>query len=1263
MNALILTAGNGSRIRSVSSCRSKCMLPVKGRPILAWLLDACAESGEIETIHIVVHREEKEIQKYFGDEYRKIPLQYHVQADLSSGLVGAIYAPEDLALFEGEVLLILGDEFFGKLDAAALIQAFRRRPDAVLAVTVPTENSEEIRKNYSVLLSPDGRILNAIEKPQDLFNNQTGTGVVLFPAGLLADFARNFFPLQGKNLQLVDLLLFAKEAYAFPLDTFFCNLNGPLEYAQLTANPVPPLPFSRLADAFRKTAAACFERTAVICGTETISFGELDRLSDRFCRNLLAAGCRPGCCVALLCSRTITHLAAMLGVLKAGCCYLPLDEHLPAARLEYMAAKAHAVCVIALPDIMPEGIRFDCPVLSSCDLLGEGIPGQPLAEGPEPEDSMREAAYILFTSGSTGTPKGVMISQESVLNLAARIQAETLELLHEKVLKIGVTASFAFDLSVQQIYPALLGGHTLHIVPYEAKLRPSSLAAALDTLDVCDGTPLMLHLLNQFLAANPDKAPRLKLFFSAGEELKKEIIHTFFSFCPDCLVINCYGPTECTVETVLFPMTRQIENDCPVIPLGTPIGGTRIYVLDEEQHLICPGDTGEIWIAGAGVGLGYIHEEELTAKAFQPDLLIPGQTMYRTGDRGYWGKDGKLYYAGRIDHQVKFKGYRMELGEIEHALESLEGIAICKVLLTGTPPDHQQLTAYYTLQPGSRILPEKLPTLLAKTLPDYMIPQQFIAVKDFQLNNNGKLDRAALPKPTEILSENPITRGVTSCFREAVGREPVAGISLMAQGIDSLGAISLLAALEQKFPVELDAAAWNIRLTPEEIVHMVETGLPRTENSHSARKLRTVPAFPMQSYLIRLEQANRIQHPFPLFNQMIYLLPLSDQVEFTRLNRAFLEIQQAHDAFRIRFSYSGGRLRMEKSDHAPATVQLVECPEADLIHQSAGELLTELDEGKMGWLLPQLEDLSWDSQALCRMIFCRGKGKNLLVLSVHHGIFDYQSLILFLEELERRYLGQLPVQADTAFLDCGLAFSHMVQGDEIRKQKAFWEQLIPQIQPFDWRKRTEYLPDAPEELGNSAPLCFAGEKESRQFCCKIPDGHYKQLKDFCSRQQLEEFPTLFALLRALQSQPQASLLFYTSGRSHLKAAGTIGYFSFPLPFACEERTTDFPEQVRLTDRHMKVLRSQEHGFWQVHGTENILGNSAIFDYQKLPKGSLWSNPMSFECIGVHNPFSFRIFDYGNRAEISIFYQVQKMPDTAVRRLAAAFLKQWQELII
>lgn len=333
------------------------------------------DSGQVDAIHMVIHPQETQIQRYFGASYRGVPLSYHVQTDLSTGLVGAIFSVDCPQVMEEPVLLLLGDEYLPQLNLASLLETAQRRPQALLAVVVPTEEPQKIRQNYTVALDKEERITQAVEKPQTPLSPYIGTGVVYFPRGLLPTFAqccRSF-----ADAQLVDLILYAHQAYAYPAKTSYWNLNCRETYREMSRNEGETLPYATMTEAFQAVARQHGTTLAVVSGTQQITYAQLAEQSDRFWPALASTGlpARPLCGTALRADGGAFDCGA--GDLKAGCHYLPLDEHLPEVRLAYMVEQAQAVAVIAREGLTETTPHFACPILSYADLLA--WPRNPLA--------------------------------------------------------------------------------------------------------------------------------------------------------------------------------------------------------------------------------------------------------------------------------------------------------------------------------------------------------------------------------------------------------------------------------------------------------------------------------------------------------------------------------------------------------------------------------------------------------------------------------------------------------------------------------------------------------------------------------------------------------------------------------------------------------------------------------------------------------------------------------------------------------------------
>lgn len=408
---------------------------------------------------------------------------------------------------------------------------------------------------------------------------------------------------------------------------------------------------------------------------------------------------------------------------------------------------------------------------------------------------------------------------------------------------------------------------------------------------------------------------------------------------------------------------------------------------------------------------------------------------------------------------------------------------------------------------------------------------------------------------------------------------------------------------------------------------------------------------------------------------MIYLVTLPERLETKRLNQAFQAVQQTHDAFRLRMTQSGSHFRMTAAQGEPEPLRVLERPEVvEALRWREGGLLTDLDEAAMGWLVPELEDLTWEQPHPFRLLYCKGKGEELAIFAVHHNLFAYYSLLSFWEELGRRYRTPLLVSPNQHFSDYASQYARLRRTTETRKEALFWEERLSHVEPMDWKRWTQALPTETKAAGVTARVCFQDE-DTRQYSLPISTAQRQQLTTFCVRHQMGGFAALFALLvwqiRKYGVKTPTALLFFTAGRSHVQPFNTLGYFSFLMPYVVDggAEPETFSAFVRQVETELTVLRQREQGFlslYQQDASQNLIAQSPIFDYQKLytrAPEAIWSRMRPFECLGVQNPFSFRIFDYGEQAELSVFYRRSAvgLDEADVLRLTRTYIKLWNAL--
>jgi amino acid adenylation domain-containing protein len=594
-----------------------------------------------------------------------------------------------------------------------------------------------------------------------------------------------------------------------------------------------------LQELFEQQAARTPERLAIRWGEQALTYRELNERANQLAQYLRRQGVGPDRPVGLCLERSAESMVAVLAIVKAGGAYVPLNPDNPPARLKQQLEGAAAVITESkLLANLPEFGGQECPPHTIVLDREQQLWAKELTLNPKANTRPENLVYVIYTSGSTGVPKGVAVRHRNLVNYADFI-SQRLDLeKYPEGLQFATVSTLGADLGNTCIYPSLLSGGCLHIVPYEMATDPVRFAEYLTKhpVDVLKIVPSHLQALLQSEEAK--KLLPKKYLITGGETLTPKLLEKIEALNPACEVLNHYGPTETTVGSLTLKLKDYDwkNSNLTTIPIGRPIQNTQAYVLDQNLEPVPIGVTGELYIAGAGVTAGYLGQAEKTSERFirNPFVRDPEAKMYRTGDRARYLEDGNIEFLGRGDDQVKIRGFRIELGEIEARLALHAGIKQAVVIAREDEQGNKRLLAYVVKTRGSGagdVSAEDFRTYLKQQLPDYMVPQSVAVLAKIPLNANGKIDRQALPEPeqaqrkTYVAPRTATERTIAEIWAEVLRREKdKIGIddNFFDLGGHSLMATQVVSRLRERFSAEVPVRAMFDQPTISRLARIVD---------------------------------------------------------------------------------------------------------------------------------------------------------------------------------------------------------------------------------------------------------------------------------------------------------------------------------------------------------------------------------------------------------------------------------------------------------
>ncbi|MFJ2868904.1 amino acid adenylation domain-containing protein, partial [Kitasatospora sp. NPDC087314] len=777
-----------------------------------------------------------------------------------------------------------------------------------------------------------------------------------------------------------------------------------------------------LPELFAAQVARTPDAVAVRCESDELTYAELDGRASALALRLAAEGVGAESAVAVLMERSADLVVALLAVVKAGGCYVPLDARYPLAHRLAITAETGATIVLTDTALSEEAAELGLTVLTTDDAAP--------ATSVDVAYHERQLAYVMYTSGSTGRPKGVAVTHHDVIALATdhHIASPATE-------RVLLHSPHSFDASTFELWVPLLNGGSVIVAP-TGDLTATTLQHLITNHHI---TALWLTagLFSSIADDNPDCLNGLHQLWTGGDIVSPTAVTHARAACPDLTIVNGYGPTE----TTTFATTHPVTDTPNALPIGRPLDTMRAYVLDTHLRPVPVGATGELYLAGSGLARGYHHRPALTAERFTADPHGPaGSRMYRTGDLAKWNRHGELEYAGRTDAQIKLRGFRIELGEVEAALTSHPAVAQATVLLREDTPGHKRLIAYTV--PTGTLDEAAVRTHLTATLPEYMIPAAIVVLDALPLTVNGKLDRRALPAPdlTPVSSRAPRTP------REEILCEVFAQIlSLPTVGIDddffALGGHSLLATrLVSRIRTVLDVELPIRTLFEAPTVATLAQRLDDTTTSRPALTTTTRPeVLPLSHAQQRLWFLGELEGPSPTYNIPL-CLRLSGRLQVEALDTALRDAVGRHEVLRTVFGSADGQPR-----------QLV------LDIDAVGPLLTvdTHDEEAVSRAAAHAFDLNTDIPFRA-WLFSHNETEHTLLVVVHHIAGDGWSMSPLAHDISTAYTARLTDTAPTwepltvQYADYTLWQRHLLGSPDdphslLSQQLTYWRQTLTDL--------------------------------------------------------------------------------------------------------------------------------------------------------------------------------------------------------------------------
>ncbi|WP_340203750.1 amino acid adenylation domain-containing protein, partial [Ascidiimonas sp. W6] len=777
---------------------------------------------------------------------------------------------------------------------------------ALFQVMFVLQNTPELSKDKGVVLDGDVEIseyqfpnttakydltLNAVEGDNgiafnmeyctDLFDKATIERMLSHYQNLLVSIVNNM------TLPITQLAFLPEQEKHLLLDVF-----NDTE----VANPKD----KTIVDLFKEQVNATPYAIALVFEDTTMTYKELDDKSNQLCHYLESEGVVKDYRLGMLLNRNFDMIVSILGILKSGCAYVPLDPSLPSYRLEYILKDSGVNHIVykeeSLVSVLPVSEYTFLNIENSITCTSSEIVTQ---------REQNSVAYVMYTSGTTGTPKGILINDNNIITL-----------INDPLSKIAVNSTdrvlqwsnYAFDGSAYEIFGSLLCGASLYLIDSSIASNADALSQLIDK-EQLNVVFITTALFNSLADYDLSRLSSLRILLFGGEKVSVSPVRKMLSVLGSGRLLHVYGPTETTVYATCYEI-NNIPDVAETIPIGGPLTNTSLYVLNSSQGLVPIGVAGELCISGSGVSKGYLNQEELTKQKFVTNPFVEREIMYRTGDLAKWLPDGSIEFVGRADDQVKIRGYRIELGEIESVLLEATGVQDCCVLAKEDTTSTKRLVGYVVVEDDFD--KAKVQEALKLKLPDYMVPTIWVELQEMPLTTNGKLDKKALPDPdasllssqSYVAPRNLTEQTLVTIWQKLLGVEQI-GVhdNFFELGGHSLLATRLVSMIRKELNIEIAIKEVFANPTIDALALLVSqqsqgTLLPAIRAEERPHR---IPLSFSQERLWFLDQLEgSIAYHIPM------VIRLQGKLNITALEKALKAIIERHEILRTLIGYENG---------------------------------------------------------------------------------------------------------------------------------------------------------------------------------------------------------------------------------------------------------------------------------------------------------------------------------------------------------------------